>query len=145
MLRQQTTPLKEMKKVYFYPSASKGGYKNPYCYNFKQIIANNFHLLDCENKESIAAGWSLLKMSFCADIFILNWLESIYFHRFGLLQFYIAKTALKIIQLRRKKIIWIFHNIHPHQGVNAYTIKMQKWLFKNSGFTYCFSKISNIP
>lgn len=129
-----------MEKVYFYPSANKGGYKNPYCNNFKQIIANNFHLLDSENKESVAAGWSLLKMSFCADIFILNWLESIYFHRLGLIQFYMAKTALKIIQLRKKKIIWMFHNIHPHQGVNAYTIKMQNWLFKNSDFIISHSE-----
>lgn len=129
-----------MKKVYFYPSANKEGYQNPYCDNFKKIISSNFHLLDKKNKKQFAAGWNLLKMSFRADIFILNWLENIYFHRLGLIQFYLALIALRIIDLRKKKIIWIFHNIHPHQGENTYTTKIQNWLFKHSNLIISHSE-----
>lgn len=119
-------------RVYFYPSAGKGGYKNPYCINYKQAIAKRFQLLDAENKETIANSWALLRMSFKADIFIMNWLESICFHQWGKLQYYLARIALKIIRLRQKKIVWMFHNIHPHQGENVYTIRIQNFLFANA-------------
>ena len=49
-------------RVYFYPSAGKGGYKNPYCSNYKQAIAKRFQLLDAENKATIANSWALLRM-----------------------------------------------------------------------------------
>lgn len=126
-------------KVYFFPSASKNGYSNPYCNNFKKILKENFQLLDESNKNSVAA-FNLLKMSFKADIFFLNWIESIYFHKLGIIQFYIAFLSLYIIKKRKKKIIWVFHNIHPHQGNNYFTEKIQKWLYKNSECIITHSK-----
>lgn len=123
--------------VYFYPSTNQDF---AYCTNFKNAISNRFNILNLKCKKAIIGCWPLLKYSFIADVFILNWLENIIFSRFGLLQYYIVRVALRIIGIRHKKIVYIFHNIHPHQGVNIYTTKLQNTLFKKSNIIISHSK-----
>ena len=41
-------------------------------------------------------------------------------------------AALCIIKLRHSSIIWMFHNIRPHQGENWMTRNISNWLFRNS-------------
>lgn len=128
------------KTIYFYPSASKNGYSNPYCENFKYSLSKRYTVLDSKNEPSLMLGLSLFKYSFKADIFIINWLESIGFLKFGFLQFIIALFSIAIIKIRKKKIIWIFHNIIPHQGSNYKSKIIQHILFKNSNLIITHSK-----
>lgn len=130
----------QLKKLFFYPPAGRGRYENPYSPNFKGAISKYFILLDTGYRESIIAGWSLFKMSFAADVFILNWLENIGFSRFRLLQYSLVCIALKIIKFRRKKIVWMYHNIHPHEGTNFYSRSIQKSLFRNSNIIISHSE-----
>lgn len=128
-----------MKKesVYFYPSADQNF---AYCTNFKNAIAHKFNVLNLICKRPLVGCFPLFKYSFVADIFILNWPENIIFARFGILQYYIVRTALKIIKIRKKKIVYIFHNFHPHQGINKYSKKIQDILLKNSTAVISHSK-----
>lgn len=121
-----------MKHIYFFPSAPKGGYVNPYIINFKKSMAKYFKVLEADNHSSIMLSLNLFFHSFKADIFIINWLESICFLRLGFLQYLLARLSLIIIRTRDKQIIWILHNVHPHQGNNKLSKKMQETLFKQS-------------
>ena len=129
-----------MKKAYFFPPSPKGGYPNPYCQHFKKALESHFILLDKDNKECKVAAWGLLRHAWSADIYILNWLENIAFHRFGWLQYVISLLALYVIILRRKKIVWVFHNITPHQGHDNYTRKFYRLLFRHANLIVAHSK-----
>lgn len=127
-------------KVYYYPSPSKGGYSNPYSYHYKESLTKKYQLLNSENKSTKILGVDLLINSFKADLFIVNWLESICFLRLGILQFILAELSLWIIKKRRKKIVWMFHNIHPHQGDNKLSRKIQHQLFQRANLIISHSK-----
>lgn len=119
-------------RVYYYPSATKGGYSNPYSVNYKKALETEFRVLDVKNKPALALGLSFFINSFRADIYIINWLESICFLRFSILQYILARIGLCIIKLRKKRIVWMFHNIHPHQGTNKYSNKIRQILFRDA-------------
>jgi len=119
-------------RVYYYPPASKGGYSNPYSSNYKQALQAYFEVLDKENKPSWALGLSFFLYAFRADIYIINWLESVVFLRLGYCQYWLVRFGLWVIKRRKKKIVWMFHNIHPHTGENAYSKRIQKILFDTS-------------
>ena len=82
----------------------------------------------------------LLKYSFYADLFIINWLESAPFLRFGLVQYCLARLSLLIIKLRKKKIVWVLHNIHPHDGIDKRSARIQEILFAQASLVICHSK-----
>lgn len=126
------TEIINMNKVFFYPPAPKGGYTNPYIVNYKNAIKKDFNVLNMDNQVSPMLSLTFLLYSLKADIYIINWLESVCFLKLGILQFLLARLGLRIIKLRKKKIIWMFHNIHPHQGRSKLSSKIQKILFKQS-------------
>ena len=119
-------------KLFYYPPASRNGYSNPYSIHYKKALECYYNVLDKENKPAKMLSWSFLKNSLSADIFIINWLESVCFLRLGYVQYLLARIGLKIIKWRKKSIIWMFHNIHPHQGNNKYSRKIQDLLFHQS-------------
>lgn len=119
-------------KVYFYPSCPRGGYTNPYCINFKDELDKLYFLLDNENKVTIMKSLTLLRFSIKADIFILNWIENVIYLKLGFLQFLLVFLSFYIIRLRKKKIVWIFHNMNPHEGNNIFTNTIRSYLFKHS-------------
>lgn len=121
-----------MNKVFFFPSAPRGGYTNPYITNYKNAIKKDFNVLNMDSQATPMLSLTFLLYSFKADIYIINWLESVCFLRFGFLQFFLARLGLWIIKLRKKRIVWMFHNIHPHQGDNKLSNRIQKTLFKQS-------------
>jgi len=121
-----------MKSLYYFPSASRNGYPNPYSIHYKKALEQHYNVLDKDNKSSKILSWTFLKNTFLADIFIINWLESIPFLRFGYIQYLLVLIGLKVIKWRKKKIIWMFHNKHPHQGDNKQSRKIQNILFKQS-------------
>lgn len=119
-------------KLFYYPPASYKGYSNPYSIHYKKALEQYFYVLDKDNKPAKVLSWSFFKNSFIADVFIVNWLESIYFLRLGYIQYLLVRIGLMVIRWRKKPIIWMFHNIHPHQGDNKYSRKIQNILFKQS-------------
>ena len=129
-----------MTKVFYYPPASRSGYENPYSVNFKRSLSRHFYVCDSRNKPAKMLTLSLLIYSFYADIFVLNWLESAPFLALGRVQYLFALLSLFVIKLRKKKIIWVLHNIHPHDGSNGKSSKIQKRLFAESSIVVCHSK-----
>lgn len=129
-----------MKSLYYFPSASRNGYPNPYSIHYKKALGQYFNVLDRENKPSKMLSWSFLKNSFIADVFIVNWLESVPFLRLWYIQYILILIGLRIIRWRKKKIIWMFHNIHPHQGDNKYSRKIQEILFNQANIIISHSQ-----
>lgn len=127
-------------KVYFYPSCPKDGYGNPYCLNFKEVLKKYFELLDASNKITRMKSMTLLIYSFKADLFILNWIENTIYLRFGFIQFCLVFLSFFVIGLRKKKIVWIFHNVIPHEGDNFFTRIIMTYLFKHSKLIISHSK-----
>lgn len=139
MIIKENNSEKGKKKVYFFPSASKNGYSNPYCKNFKDALKENFYVVD-DTRIPKFLNYPLLHYAFTADIFILNWIESIYFTKKGFLKFLLVVISLYIIKTRNAKIIWMLHNIHPHEGNNWTSTFIQKFLFHKSSLIISHSK-----
>lgn len=132
-----------MKSVYLYPPASKGGC-NPYCRNYKDSLKNYFIVRDLNNKVSKIKTLPLLRYSFNTDVFIFNWIESVGNLKFGFVQFLLTLMSLFIIKCRRKKIIWMFHNIHPHEGENICSKIMRRVMFRISDNIISHSKEATV-
>lgn len=131
---------KKQLKAYYYPSPSKGGYPNPYSYHYKEALEKEYYLINKENKSAKILGLDFFINSFKADLYIINWLESICFLRLGWIQFLLARMGLWIIKKRKKKIVWMFHNIHPHQGNNKQSQAIQHELFSKASLIISHSK-----
>lgn len=127
-------------KVYFYPSCPREGYVNPYCISFKENLKTYFDLLDADNQVTKMKSLTLLWYSFRADVFILNWIENVIKLRFGWMQYCLVLLSFLVIKFRKKKIIWIFHNMKPHDGENLFTNTIMSYLFKNSDLIISHSK-----
>lgn len=135
-----TLTVYSMKSLYYFPSASQNSYSNPYSIYYKKALEPYFNVLEKKNEPAKILSWSFLKSAFIADVFIVNWLESIPFLRLGYIQYLLVLCGLKIICWRKKKIVWMFHNIHPHQGNNKYSKKIQNILFKQATLIISHSK-----
>ncbi len=128
-----------MKKIYFYPSVPIGGYGNPYPKNFKTAISKYYKVVDKVGMQA-GASFCLLRHSFLADIYILNWIESISSHRFSVVQYLVACLSLRIIKLRGKEIVWMLHNVHPHKGVDKYSESIMSYLYEHANLIVAHSK-----
>jgi len=126
--------MKKLKVYYFPPEDRKNGYKNPYSINFLESIKPYFRIVNKRSQiyKILPKGLNLAFMSCSANIYIISWLESICFGKIALLQFISSIIALNILKIRKVKIIWIYHNIHPHQGNNRLSKAIQTFLFNNS-------------
>lgn len=142
-----------MKKIYYYPSGGKSGtYPNPYSINYKKTLKKYYNVLEPDNKKPAGTiGWVVLKRAFQSDITIYNWIENISTFRGAFFQWILVVMAFIVIKLRGKKIVWMFHNIHPHHGEDFYSKTIQWLLFRVSNIivthsheaeTYARSKAS---
>lgn len=129
-----------MKKLYYYPSARKGVYLNPYSAHYKEAMNKYFRVLDTKARDVPGLSTLLLPYSFVADVFIFSWIENIRGAHAGILQFWNVCLCLFIIRLRRKKIVWMFHNFHGHGGQNRYADYLMSYLFKHACLIICHSK-----
>ena len=129
-----------MVKIYYYPSCPQGGYGNLYSLNVKNALTKYGEVLDKSNTPVMPAVKGLLKNCFKADVFLLNWIEGIINHRGGYIQYFLARLCLLVIRIRRKKIVWTLHNIHPHSGTNRYSEKMSNYLFRHANAIIAHSK-----
>lgn len=128
-----------MKKVFFLPQYSKGKGTNPYCDNYTDAIKQYYRIVP-KPKISMPRGFEFLIGAGKADIYVLNWLESISNLKGGGLQALMSVLALLIVRLRRKKIVWMFHNIKPHEGATCWSYVICKLLFKFSTVIIAHSK-----
>lgn len=118
-----------MQKAYFFPSEGRIPFGNPYPKNFKRALeAAHFDVLYSRRRPAVLGTLSLLWYAFRADVFFLNWLENVGVMHLPLVQFLLARVALAVIRLRRKRIVWIQHNLTPHEGTNWMTRSMRRTL-----------------
>ncbi len=107
------------RRIYVAPSANrKSGYPNRYFIFLKEALARHFDVLDADNSPHVSQGLALLRYSFSADVFLLSFVETVAFHKLAFLQYLLAMMSFAVMKLRRRKMIFIFHNPHPHKGEN---------------------------
>lgn len=126
-------------KLYYFPSASKNGYGNPYSKYVKHAMSEFYIVLDDNNDSSPALSLGLLKYCIEADVFLLNWIENIGGSKLKYLQFAIVYLALCIIRFRKAKISWTFHNIEPHEGDGWISKFIRNYVFKYADLIVCHS------
>lgn len=118
-----------MKKIYIYPQVVKGQLKNPYVFNYSTALEKFFKIVRIKRFSWLPQEVKLILCSLKADIYVLNWLENAGHEKFSLLRSFFALVSLTILHLRKCKVVWMFHNIHPHKGENFWTRVIQKLLF----------------
>ena len=121
-----------MEKVYYYPPLKGKEYRNPYSANYRAALSDKYRIVNVRNRRAVALSLSFIFNAFRADVYIINWLENIGYRRFGSMQFLLVKLGLNVIRLRGKKIVWMFHNIHPHEGHSACSRWLHKYMFRNA-------------
>lgn len=126
-------------KLYYYPP---GEYGNPYSINYKKALSDYFDVLEPDNKHPKFSmlGLYILKRSFQADVYVFNWIENIGNYRLPFIQWLLTILAILMIKLRGKKLIWMFHNIHPHTGSSFYSSTVSWLLFRVSSLIVSHSK-----
>lgn len=128
-------------KLFFYPQPlKKGHYLNPYSSNFKNGLKSYFDIVDADKPQTKLKSWGLLTHTFSAKVYILNWVESIPHLKLSLLQTMLVMISLLILKVRQVKLVWMFHNIHPHQGENWKTRLIANFLFRYSSLIISHSK-----
>lgn len=128
-------------KVFFYPPLPiTGTYRNPYCKNFIDSITCFCEVLDKDKVCKRLLSGRLLTQSFRADVFILNWVETIPHLKGGWMQFLLTYLSFLVMRCRGAKIVWIFHNKIPHQGETKLTKALSNWLFKHADLIISHSK-----
>lgn len=109
---------------------------NPFINNLHDSLRS---YIDCDYSVDTTVLGGLLKHIFTSDIYILNWPENIIFKKHGVLQYYILRFLLIVLSLRKVRIVWVFHNIEPHQGHNKYTDAIASFMAKNASMILTFS------
>jgi glycosyltransferase involved in cell wall biosynthesis len=112
-------------KVYFYPPKvppQRDIVINPYSINFMEALSLYCDVVNINSTANISI-LNLCKNIFNIDTIIFNWIENLGVRKAGKFQFILFLFAFFVLKIRRVKIIWVFHNIHPHQGES----KISKW------------------
>ncbi|SHK26615.1 hypothetical protein [Fibrobacter sp. UWB12] len=117
-------------RVYFFPSCPREGYINPYCLNYKKSLSKYFDVEEQDNCVTRMKALTLFKFSWLSDVFVLNWIENATKWRFGIIQFVLVILSLCIIKIRKKKIVWMLHNLQPHEGVDYGSRFTMNFLYK---------------
>jgi len=117
------------RRLYFTPQHHKGQAINPYCDNYINSLRDYYTLIG-DTYRHLPRGVEFFIHSWKADVYILNWIESISQLRGGFVQACFCVIALCVIRLRRKKIVWMFHNIHPLYGETISSRILRMLLFK---------------
>ena len=128
-------------KLFVYPQHKEKQIANPYTNNMEKALGTQFDLVHPEYPIRLPQPFRFFLNSTKADVYVLNWIESANEGvRLPLLWGMMAWLALKIIILRKSKIVWIFHNIHPHGGETMWSKKIKKELFKKATIIVSHSK-----
>lgn len=128
--------------IYYYPPMMK---QNEYCERMKSILSN------CGTVKTVDSSYELLKRTIKtkkrADIFVINWLDNLLINSCGSIDIkHLIKFFLKIIfyKLVSKKIVFVRHNIYPHNTVNKDKNRAKKiisFAYKLFGTPICHSPV----
>ena len=127
-------------EAYFYPPRPKTGYANPYCLHFKEALALKYEVAESDNRPVKGQLLSLLCHAFRSDVYFLNWIENVGVGRKRMLRTWITLFCLTVMRWRRTRMVWILHNIHPHEGENESTKSIKKWLFRHADLIIAHSQ-----
>lgn len=128
-------------KVYFFPPHPRfEEYGNPYSQNYRDALKKRYEIANLDGIPHLASSVSMVLNIFRADIYIINWMENVGYSKLGDIQFLLDRFALWAIKKRGKKIVWMFHNIHPHGGHNKYSLWLHDYFFKNASLIIAHSK-----
>lgn len=103
-----------MRKVYIYPPF--GGVNLYKKYIIDSFTENKDYIVT--NHDGIGKAWLNLYKNFDADMYLFSWPESLCVSMFGFMRFIYISFYIGLFRLFKKKIIWILHNKHPHNGDN---------------------------
>lgn len=128
-------------KLFVYPQHKEKQILNPYTNNMEKAFGEQFEIVHHEYRVHLPQPLRFLLGSTKANVYVLNWIESAA-DGLGFSAFFGCMTmlALRIILLRKAKIVWIFHNIHPHNGETRWSLRIKRLLFKKSTFIVSHSK-----
>ncbi len=121
-----------LKLYYFPPYIKRNTDTNPYSKFYKESLSHYFDVIEKNYQHNGFARLSFLKKVFLADVYVLNWIESIGSGAKNFILFLSSYLGILIILIRRKKIVWMLHNIHPHIGENFYTRVIQRVLYRKA-------------
>jgi len=93
----------------FNPTKDKSG--NPYLKLLSSALENHGVI---KNRLIAKLGFTSIFFNLDADIFILNWTETIPFKPFGLVQVFFFTFGIILLKLSQKQIVWIAHNKQCH-------------------------------
>lgn len=93
-------------------------FPNPHFKSSNPYLKDLCHHINAINKDELydANIVNLYKHLFDGNTYIFNWPENLCFRKFGYIQIALFFIAVIILKTRKVKIVWIFHNIAPHQG-----------------------------
>lgn len=127
--------------VYFYPPPyppSRPVNHNPYSDNFRRYLGEQCYVINL-----FEARWALLDMLkhiFKFDVIIFNWIENIGYKPLGFLQFALFYVLFIILRVRRVKVLWIMHNIYPHEGEKFMSRAVKSLMYKHSSIIVTHSR-----
>lgn len=117
-------------KLFIYPQHKKGQTSNPYIENLEAATAKTFRIVHKNFKGHLPQELRFLLQSTKADAYVFNWLEGGKGNKYPTFRGITALIGLSVVHLRNAKIVWVFHNIHPHSGENFWSKLIQKCLFR---------------
>ncbi|TCO07878.1 glycosyltransferase family protein [Natronoflexus pectinivorans] len=119
-----------------YPKTRSVNY-NPYTDNFRNHLSEKCKVVN--TKESSSAVLNLLKHLFRFDVVVFNWIENISKKPYKELQLFLFLICFVVIKIRKVRIVWIMHNIHPHDGENWVSRLIKKMMFKHASLIVAHS------
>lgn len=120
-------------KVFVYPQHKEKQVLNPYTNNMERALGTQFQLIHSDYKLHLPQPLRLLLGSIKSDVYVLNWVESVTEgDGNAAIRFIMTMLALWVIRFRKSKIVWIFHNIHPHSGETRWSLRIKRFLFRHS-------------
>ena len=126
--------------VYVAPSATrKEGYPNPYFKRLKKNLESSCKVLESDNKACLMQGLALLRNSFKADVFLLSFVEGLAFQKLAPVQTFLAILSLGIIRIRKRTMVFFFHNPVAHKGNNWMSRLLFKKLFSHADYVVAHS------
>lgn len=131
-----------MKKLHYYPALPKNGqYANPYSHYYRKALSKYFKIVDTSAYKGVLLPFLLACSAlFKADIYLFNWIESFGYRYLKALQYMLIILCFRIIKCRKKRLVWMFHNMHPHAKNGKYSSKIMDFLFKHADLIIAHSK-----
>ena len=131
-----------MKVLHYYPAPLPNGqYSNPYSHYYRKALSKYFKIVDTRAYKGVLLPFLLACSAlFKADIYLFNWIESFGYRYLKTLQYLLIILCFRIIKWRKKRLVWMFHNMHPHAKYGKYSGKIMEYLFKHADLIIAHSK-----